>query len=340
MRIEVAPRVSWFRRALVFVACLAAFGLPRAARAQGTDKALAEELFRQGQTLMQEKRYAEACPKLAESQRLDPGTGTLLNLGVCHEREGKLATAWAEYNEVITFAQRDGRQDRVAYAKERIQAVEPRLARLKIELAPGAETPGLEIRLDGNLVGRPALGVAAPVDPGPHEVSASAPGKRAWKSSAIAPDGAGSVAILVPVLEDAPAEETAPAAPVVATQGSPSADQRPSDGKTQRVVAYVLGGVGIVGIGVGTVFGLNAISKNKESNENGCNGNECTSAAAETRRDAQSAGTISTVAFVVGGAALAGGVVLFFTAPRRKSGMTARVTLAPSGGNVELGAVW
>jgi hypothetical protein len=290
---------------------------------------------------MQAERYGEACPKFAESQRLDPGTGTLLNLGVCHEREGKLASAWAEFSEVLTFAQRDGRQDRVQYAKERIAAVEPRLSRLKIELAPGADAPGLEISLDGKVVGRATLGVAIPVDPGPHEIAALAPGKRPFKSTAVAPEGPGKVAVLIPALEDAPAEAAAPAAPV-AVGASPTADRPASDGKTQRTVAYVLGGAGIVGIGLGAVFGLNAISKNDESNENGCVGNDCTPDAAELRKDAQSAGTISTVAFALGGAALAGGVVLLLTAPHGKSesAPTARVSIGPGGGRIELGTVF
>jgi hypothetical protein len=339
---RVAVRDHFCRRALAILTLVC--GLLGAAplSAQGADKALAEEMFRQGQTLMQEQRYAEACPKFAESQRLDPGTGTLLNLGVCHEREGKLASAWAEYNEVITLAQRDGRQDRVAYARERIAAVEPRLSRLKIDLPPSADAPGLEVRLDGNLMGRPALGVAVPVDPGPHEISVSAPGKRAWKGTVIAPEGPGKVAIVLPALEDAPDEAAAPVAPVAAaTSPQPTSDRRRGDGKTQRVVGFVLGGVGIVGVGIGTVFGLSAISQYNESNESGCNGNDCTAAAAEIRRDAQSAGTISTVAFVVGGAALAGGAVILLTAPRGASSTaTARVRFTPGGGNLELGTTW
>ena len=341
---EVGLRDRFRRHAFAPFVPLVVLGWTSLVHAQGSDKALAEEMFRQGQALMQEQRYGEACPKLAESQRLDPGTGTLLNLGVCHERQGKLATAWAEFNEVITLAQRDGRQDRVEYAKERVAIVEPRLSRLRIDLAPAADVPGLEVRLDGDVVGRPALGVAVPVDPGTHEVSASAPGKRPWKNTIVAPDGPANVSLQIPGFEDAPVEAASPgAAAPIAAAPPPTSDARRKDGKTQRIVAYVLGGVGVVGLGVGSAFGLSAISKNKESNEQGCSGNQCTPGAAEIRRDAQSAGTISTVSFVIGGVALAGGVVLLLTAPRGSSSQaaaSARVALGPDGGRLELGTVW
>ena len=110
----------------------------------------ADALFKEGRRLYDLHRFAEACPKFAESYRVDPATGSLLALASCHEAEGKLATAWSEYGEVVSRARRDGRQDRADAAQARVSALEPKLGRLTITVTPGAAAlPGIAVRRDG-----------------------------------------------------------------------------------------------------------------------------------------------------------------------------------------------
>jgi hypothetical protein len=79
-----AMRAPWMRRSVASVLATAFLSAPLIAFADPTpeDKAAATTLFKQGRELMEAKRWSEACRKLEESQRLDPGGGTLLNVGV------------------------------------------------------------------------------------------------------------------------------------------------------------------------------------------------------------------------------------------------------------------
>jgi hypothetical protein len=153
-----------------------------AAAADVREAQLAQALFDEARKLMDVGRYAEACPKLAESQALDPGGGTLLNLAICHEREGRLATAYAEYVDARAVAAREGHKGREQLARERIAALEAAVPRIAVVVPGGADVDGLEIRLDGLVLRRPAWGVATPVDPGTHRIEATAPGRAPFEA--------------------------------------------------------------------------------------------------------------------------------------------------------------
>jgi hypothetical protein len=175
------------------------------ARAQsGNDALLAEELYREARELMDQKRYEEACKKFAESNRLDPATGTLLNLASCHEALGRTATAWAEFGEALLAARRDQRPDRVQFAEERIRALEPKLSRLSVVVPTEVRVDGLEVRIDGKVIGAAAWGVSAPTDPGLHRIEASAPGRKSWSAEVSVGAEADKKSISVPFLEEDP----------------------------------------------------------------------------------------------------------------------------------------
>ncbi len=158
---------------------LAALGSSRTARADETD---GSRLFREARALMLEGKFDEACPKIAESHRLEPHVGTLLNLAACHERQGKIGSAWVEFQEGLTAAKSEGQTDRERLARERIAVLEPRVPWLTINVAPAAITEGLEVTLDGAVIQPLAWGKELPVDPGAHVVVAHAPNRAPFES--------------------------------------------------------------------------------------------------------------------------------------------------------------
>lgn len=242
------------QRTLSGLALSSALLLAPAVWAQSETKAaVAEGLYRQARELMAAGNYDEACPKFAESQRLDPATGTLLNLAACHEKQGKLATAWIEYSDASFAARRDGREDRVEYARERAAELEPKLSRLTLQLDAGADHPGLEIELDGAALGRAVVGAPMPIDPGKHTLRASAPGKKPWTQVIEIAPLADQKVLSIPALEDAPPEPVAPIAATPTPVVTPGA--RPSDELGARPVptsVYLAGGITVaLGVGAG-----------------------------------------------------------------------------------------
>lgn len=157
------------RRSTVAFALALALVFPRTSFA---DEEEGERLFREGRELMLEGRFDEACPKIAESQRIDPHVGTLLNLAACHERQGRFASAWVEYQQALTTARAEGQADREHLAEERIAVVAPRVPWVTIR-ASSPPPPGVEITLDGAVVAPAALGKEMPVDAGDHVVRAT-----------------------------------------------------------------------------------------------------------------------------------------------------------------------
>jgi serine/threonine-protein kinase len=296
-------------------------GVARAASPE--EQAAAQALFDDAKELVKSGRAAEACPKFEESQRLDPGLGTQLNLADCYERVGRTASAWTIYVEVAPAARREGQDARAEHAEARAAALKPLLAKLTIVVPLERRVTGMSVTRDTSLVREAQWSVAIPVDPGQHTIFVEAPGKERWQTSLDVPAQSSST-VTVPVLKDAPPGATSGAAPGVA--------ERPRDphaGKAQRIGGVALAGAGVVGVGLGTFFGLRAMSKKDDAS---CDGNNCPdSDSRELYEDAQSAGNVSTIGFIVGGLALAGGAVLYFTAPKpsREKGVEAGALLSP-----------
>ncbi len=264
----------------------------------------AEQRFTEGLSLMDAGRYAEACPKLEESQALAPASGTLLNLADCYEHVGQLASAWRTFLQAAELAHGAGKSDREQIARQRGEALAGRLARLSVS-APRTEVPGLSIAVDGIELPRAYWGVAMAVDPGAHVVSAKAPGRQPFQTSLAKVSAGDTIAVGIPTLD-----AVAPAPSAVAY---PEPGRRSIDG--QKVGALVSAGVGVIALGVGTGFALHSSSKHDQS-ERYCQGSACTDQrGVDALAAARAAGNRSTVAFVIGGVGLGAAAVLWFVRP-------------------------
>jgi len=190
------------RHVQILGALIVITGFFEIAHAQSADnKAAAETMFREGRRLMIAGEYAEACPKFLASQNLDPGVGTLLNLGDCYAKNGQTASAWAQFIEAASEAHRLGDTRRQEAAQARATELEVRLVRLTIVVPPAADVAGLEIKRDGTRVDRALWGAALPVDPGKLVIEATAPGKKKWTVTVPRKDGDPPAIVTLPVLE-------------------------------------------------------------------------------------------------------------------------------------------
>jgi len=306
----------------------------------GGDAAAAQALFYEARQLMKDNKFGLACPKLEESLRLDYGIGTEFNLADCQEKVGKVASAWSGFLSVASNAHTAHQADREKVARERAKALEPRLPKLTIEVPPTAP-PSLEVKRDGIVVGQAAWNMAVPVDPGTHEITASAPGKVAWKGNIATPEQK-AAKITVPKLEDQPVAAAPATAPKTLTATAPTAPppdaasttsitsfpepiiERP--GGTQRTIGWIVGGVGLASLGVGAGFGINSLAQRSQANDHCSSNNICDAKGIEHRNAAITSGDISTVTTIAGAGALIGGIVLVLTAPKSPKHENATVT--------------
>lgn len=307
------------RRVPRLLALLAALMLPSLAAAapSASDRAAAEVLFDEAIKLLEAGNASAACPKLEESQRLDPGVGTLLYLADCYRAQGRTASAWATFREASYAAESAGQADRMAIANAEADKLKPSLSYVTLVIAD-REASSLEVQRDGEAVNRALWGSPIPVDPGEHQFAASAPGKATWSKVVVVPKGPATVTVDIPALGAAPAE-AAPAAPAVAPPPAQETAPAPTatSSSSQATWGWVAIGVGGAGIVVGSVFGALASQDNQAADDE-CRPDDatrCNQKGVDLADSAASKATVSTVAFGVGLAAATTGVVLLLTAP-------------------------
>ncbi len=292
---------------------------PEPAVREMTNEMRAESLFRSGEKKFDAGDFRGACADFQESLRLGPKLGTLLNVALCHENVGRLATAWTEYNHGAAWASQNGQRDRYDFAVTRAQAIAPQIPRVTLHLPTTRTLSAVEI--DGEPLPEPRWYLPIYVDPGEHVVAVSAPGKKRASAAFSAKLGQEQL-VEIPALVDDDGPPAPPPPPVDTTRG------------TRRVLGIGLVGLGVVGLGVGTFFSVRAIGASSDVSDACAAG--CGPEAGAQSGDAKSYATVGAVGLLSGAVLTAAGVWLFVSSAPDAPVKAVRATAAPGGGGLAI----
>jgi len=305
--------------------------------AHGDDRAAAQALFDAAKALALESKFAEACPKFEASYKLDRALGTLLNMADCHEKIGKVASAWAEFEEAADRAARAA-DNRVDYAKQRRDALTPRLPKLQITIGKPVRT--LAVVRDEVKVDEAMYGVALPVDPGSHAVVVKR-GEQVLKEEKVEAAEGGTATVTL----DLEAIDKANPPPVPTATATATGPQPPPPPSSQKAIGFIVGGVGAAAV-IGAVV-LEIVAINKKPGASDCVNKFCTPTGIDAANSAKTFADVGQWVGIGGLAAAAIGVTLILTAPsapaeqpragsgRRRAALAPWI--APGGGGVALG---
>lgn len=303
-----------------------------AARASSADDdaeriATARALGVEGVTLADAGKCDQAIERLVRAEALHHAPTTQERLGECHVALGHLVVGTEILHQVVREPLSPSAPAPFVAAQTRARAVLekalPRIGTLRVHVeGPGGRLEDVAVRIDGEPVASAMLDVDRPTDPGDHMVEAGATGRRGASAATRIAEGAHETVSLVlqPEVVEPPAPSVVPP-PAPAPPSAPKPG--PSDGPP-RWIGWTLGGIGVVGLAVGSIFGARTFS-DKSTLESECTGTRCPSGASSDVSAASRDATIANVAFGAGAALVAGGVVLLLLHPSPPSPAQARI---------------
>lgn len=273
----------------------------------------ADTLFKKAKRLLADKRYAEACKTFEDVVKLDAkAIGALLNAGKCYEEWGQLARAYTWYEKALTTAA-EAKDDREPKIKELLEELDVNVPRLTIKIPEGADLAIVAtLTLDGRPVDQATLGQENRVDPGPHVIEFTVDGKKKKKMAPVERGGSSEITVDIPKAKPRSDDPDETPVPVV-----PSGDP----GRGRKIAGIVIGSAGVVAIGIAGGLTLQARGKYLDAIDQHCGGSSsmCTQEGLDITHDARSRANVMTVVTLVGVAAVAGGVILYLTAPKSET---------------------
>jgi hypothetical protein len=335
MELRIANRPARvYSLAVVFGFAFLVSGTVRAQTPSEVERA--EVLFNEARGLMDGGNFAEACAKFAASEALDPGGGTILNLGICRQREGKTATAFEVLGQALATARANGRSDRIATAEKHLAELAPLLSRLTVELWEGAPAD-VSIEVDGAVLAPALVGHPMALDPGVHRLRVTEPSHESWTGELTLTAVGDAQSVKVPPLQ---ATTPAPSAAAVVLPppvprpmpAPPTPPLPPPAARSHDWLGIGLVSAGGVALAAGAYMGVRAMSLRSQSNRY-FDGSHCIQDSC--RSDWESAKTsalISDLGFGVGALAVGLGSYLLLRPQEHAPSAARRPTLALSVG--------
>ncbi len=211
----------------------------------------ARMMFHQGLELEQAGNWAGALRMFRDVSQVKMTPQVRFHIALCEENLGKLVAALGGYELALAEADSVGESFRVE-VEEKIAAVRGRIPKLIIERGDGAEAA--QVELDGVLLGSSSIGVDVPVDPGPHVVTATAPGFEDFSTTIdLAEEATQTVTLTLAKTEVAPVEEE----PVEEEPEPPPPEQQ-----FPIVPVSLIGGGGVLLVGSGAMLLMRSAALN------------------------------------------------------------------------------
>jgi len=312
-----------------FSGCLVLLALTCPALAASAVSKEAQDHFKAGVSFLQDPdgaRYEEAYREFKAAYAASPSWKILGNLGIAAmklERDGEAIEAFRKY---LAEGGSELDADELAQVQRDLATLEASSATLDLTLPDGATLLDERFPASGAAVQNsygPGPSIKVGVHPGRHRLTA----KLEDKSSA---------AWEVELQPKEAKQHTFTFADGKVDVGVTTTPAE-SGGNPLRVASYVGFGVGVLGVAVGTIFGLKAQDHYKQGNALCPDSGTCTLSSTDAQRrtqfgkDGDSAKTLSIVGFVAGGVGLAAGVTLFvISSPKKEEPSNVSAYFGPS----------
>ena len=212
----------------------------------------AEKLFYEGRELMKKRSTLDqACDVLQRSFDLQARGDTLLNLAECHRRQGKTASAWREFDEALEYALSADFKEAIEAAFVLREELAAKLSTVTVNVGEGAtKLPKLVVQLDGKRLAKSQWGKPLYQDPGPHTVTAKAPGYEPFSAQFVLGDDSDAQTVTVSMVALPPP----PPPPKPPPLPPPPPPPPPDEGIP--IWVWPVGGAGIAVLGGAAIAGV------------------------------------------------------------------------------------